>query len=286
MTEPTSPGDDDLLSIQEAADLLGVHYMTAYRYVRNGRLDARREGNQWHVRRSALASLRSANTPGRKKQGTTTPRRDYEGELGVHLVAGDETEAWRLVQDALASALTVEQLYLDVLGPALHTVGDEWAAGRISIAEEHRASALASRLVGRLGPSFTRRGPTRGLVVLGAPSGDRHGLATALVADPLRGHGFAVADLGADTPAESFAEIVGRDDRTRAVGIVVTVDVGDDILAGTVAATRAARPVPILVGGRAIENDDHARALGADGFSSSAAQALEWFDAIEPRPRR
>ena len=29
------------LTLQEAADLLGVHYMTAYRYVRTGRLPAR-----------------------------------------------------------------------------------------------------------------------------------------------------------------------------------------------------------------------------------------------------
>ena len=37
------------ISLQEAASRLGVHYMTAYRYVRTGRLPARRDGAQWFV---------------------------------------------------------------------------------------------------------------------------------------------------------------------------------------------------------------------------------------------
>jgi excisionase family DNA binding protein len=38
-----------LLGLREAADRLGVHYMTAYRYVRTGRLPATRIGAQWWV---------------------------------------------------------------------------------------------------------------------------------------------------------------------------------------------------------------------------------------------
>ena len=38
-----------LLGLQEVADRLGVHYMTAYRYVRTGRLPATRIGAQWWV---------------------------------------------------------------------------------------------------------------------------------------------------------------------------------------------------------------------------------------------
>jgi methanogenic corrinoid protein MtbC1 len=280
------PSDDDHLSLQAAADLLGVHYMTAYRYVRTGRLDATREAGQWMVARSAIAQLRSASPPGRRKPGSSRPRRDYTTELVTHLVVGDEVESWRLVQEALGSALTPEQLYLEVLGPAMRSIGDRWEAGDISVAEEHRASALVVRVVGRLGPSFTRRGPPRGLVVLGAPSGDRHGLATALVADPLRGHGFAVADLGPDTPARSFAELVARDDRSRAVGIVVSFPIDDAVVSETVRAIRDARAVPILIGGSQIDGAPHAERLGADAFSDSAAAAIAWFDAIEPAPRR
>ena len=270
----------DHLSLQEAADVLGVHYMTAYRYVRTGRLVAERRGNQWYVPRSSIASMRAASPPGRHKRGSRSGHRDYAGVLASLLTEGDEAEAWRLAQNALASSFTPEQLYLDVLAPAMHAVGDEWEAGRTSIAEEHRASALAYRLVGRLGPSFTRRGPPRGLIVLGTPSGDRHGLATTLLTDPLRGRGFAVADLGADTPAASFAEIVTNEDRARAVGIAVSVNVGDEVVSETIDAIHSARAVPVLLGGRAITSAAHATSLGADAYSDTAGRALAWFDAM------
>ncbi len=282
MAGPSDETDgEDLLSLQEAADLLGVHYMTAYRYVRTGRLDAGRRGNQWYVPRSSIVSLRDANPPGRKRSGAANRHRDYAGELASFLVKGDEAEAWRLAQNALASAFTPEQLYLEVLGEAMRSVGNEWEAGRISIAEEHQASTLAYRLIGRLGPSFTKRGPTRGLLVIGTAAGDRHGLATALLADPLRGRGFTVADLGADTPAESFAEIVAHEDRTRAVGIAVSVANGAEMVAATIAAIHSTRDVPVLLGGRAIDGATCATNLGADAYSDTAADALAWFDTIE-----
>jgi len=271
---------DAELSLQEAADLLDVHYMTAYRYVRTGRLVAERRGKHWYVPRASIAALREANAPGRKRRGTPSGRRDYAAELAVLLTEGDEAEAWRLSQNALASAFTAEELYLDALAPALRSVGDQWEAGGISIAEEHRASALAARLVGRLGPFFTRRGPTRGFIVLGTPTGDRHGLTTALLADPLRGRGFSVGDLGADTPAASFAEIVASEEQTIAAGIAVSVPVDDHVVSETIEAIHSARNIPVLLGGRAIADAVSANRLGADAYSDTATRALAWFETV------
>ena len=269
------------LSLQEAAELLDVHYMTAYRYVRTGRLVAERRGKHWYVPRASIAALREANAPGRKAAGTAASRRNYATDLAVLLVEGDEAEAWRLSQDALASAFTAEELYLDGLAPAMRLVGDQWEAGRISIAEEHRASALAARLVGRLGPLLTRRGPTRGFIVLGTPTGDRHGLATALLADPLRGRGFGVGDLGPDTPAASFAEIVANEEQTIAAGIAVSVPVDDDVVSETIREIHSARDIPVVLGGRAIPDAATATRLGADAYSDTATSALAWFEAVD-----
>jgi len=194
-------------------------------------------------------------------------------------VRGDEAEAWRLVQSALATAYTPQDLYLDVLSSAMRRVGDEWAAGRLDVADEHRATVVMYRLVGRLGPRFARPGTPRGTVVLGAPSGDPHGLATALVADPLRGRGFAVVDLGADTPSASWAEAVGASDRLLGVGIVASTP-DDDAVASTVAAIRGVREVLIVLGGVAIRDEAHALALGADVWSPDGRVAVEALAAL------
>ncbi len=270
--------DDDLLSLQEAADALGVHYMTAYRYVRTGRLAATQIGSAWQVRRSSLASIAKPAPAGRTKLGGATSRRGYDRRLNDLLVKGDEAEAWRLTQQALVSAYSPEDLYLDVLGPALRKVGDDWAADRVTVAEEHRASALASRLVGRLGPLFIRRGRSRGTVVIGALENDFHGLATALVADVLRGRGFAVADLGANTPSRSFIETIASAERHVATGIVVSTPIRDAAIRDAISAIKAASDAPLLLGGLTIRDAPHARRLGADDWTGSSRAAADWFE--------
>jgi MerR family transcriptional regulator, light-induced transcriptional regulator len=272
-----SPHDE--LSLQEAADLLGVHYMTAYRYVRTGRLAARLSEGKWRVRRSSLDRMQQPERAGRAKRGATTNHRHYVRGLTEQLVQGDETEAWRLLQQGLTSAFTPEDLYLEVLVPALRRVGDQWAAGHLSIAQEHRASAVVSRLIGRLGPSLIRRGVKRGHVVLGAPSDDHHGLPTALVADVLRGRGYSVTDLGAHTPFLSFVETIGASDQLVGTGVVVSAPLHDKAIAPTIAAIKAASEAPLLLGGVTIRDERHARRLGADAWTNSTRAAADWFDA-------
>ncbi|HET9692418.1 MAG TPA: ATP-binding cassette domain-containing protein, partial [Acidimicrobiales bacterium] len=62
-------------------------------------------------------------------------------------------------------------------GTALAAVGTGWAAGEITVAEQYLATAVAGRLVSRLGALTRHPGRSRGTVVFGAPSGERHSLA-------------------------------------------------------------------------------------------------------------
>jgi excisionase family DNA binding protein len=283
MTATGRVGDDeDDLSLQAVAELLGVHYMTAYRYVRTGRLDATKHGSEWQVRRASLGALAQPRAAGRRKTGSTRDLGHYETRLTARLVHGDEAEAWRVTQQALTSGCSAEDLYLDVLGPALRRIGNDWAAGRLSVAEEHRASVVMHRLVGRLGPLHSRPGRKRGWVVLGAPATDQHGLATALLADVLRGRGFGVADLGANTPAVSFVETVANAPSVVGTGIVVSAPIDDAGIAGVITAIKSGSDAPILLGGATIRDEDHARRLGADAFADSARAAVDWFDAALP----
>jgi len=264
----------DLLSLDDVADRLGVHYMTAYRYVRTGRLPARKVGATWRVRPEDLDRFRA---PEPAPAATGRRRADYARRLEDRLVAGDEAGAWTVVQAALAAGIDPDELYVEVLGSALAAIGDAWAAGAISVAQEHRASVVAQRLIGRLGPLFARRGRKRGTIVLGAPPGDHHGLPSALLADLLRGDGFVVTDLGADTPEWSFVETARDADRLLAVGLSVTTEGNDDAVRRTIDALRQGVEAPIVVGGRAVHSERHARLLGADHWSRSADDARALF---------
>lgn len=246
------------MGLREAAERLGVHYMTAYRHVRTGRLAAVREGGRWLVEADDL-QRKLAPPP-------AEARWSPPGALADRMVAGDEAGSWMLVESALASGADPPRVVLDLLAPALAHIGGEWAAGRWSVADEHRATAVALRVVGRLGPRFVRPGRSRGTVVVGAAPGDSHGLPSALVADLLRGEGFSVLDLGANPLPTSFASTAAGAERLVAVLVGATTGPRD---AAIRTAVRAARPVgaPVLVGGAAVADEAHAHRLGADGWS-------------------
>jgi excisionase family DNA binding protein len=260
------------ISLQEAASRLGVHYMTAYRYVRTGRLPARRDGAQWFVDPRDLDRMQQQD---RARPAGRRAKADRTAILTARMTAGDEAGAWRVIDDALASGMDPAGVYLDLLAPVLRGVGAGWAAGTVTVAEEHRASAVALRLIGRLGPQFARRGRKRGLVIIGAPAGDQHSLPGAIVADLLRGDGFEVIDLGANTPDSSFAETAQDAARLLAVVIGVTAPGCDSAVESIVQALRrSGSTVPVLIGGAAISGADHALLLGADAWTGPDGQSV------------
>ena len=272
------------VSLSDAAQRLGVHYMTAYHYVRTGRLAAQREGAKWSVALSDLAALRR---PVASPPRGVTSRDERVRRLRDRMTAGDEAGAWRVVEAAMTAGSAPSEIYLGLLAPALRSIGDGWENGEITVAAEHRASVVASRLVGRLGPRFRRRGRTRGAVVLGAAPGDAHVLPGAMLADLLRVGGFEPIDLGADVPARSFAEAAADADRLVAVVVGATLGGREDALCEVATAMHRALPESsLLFGGRAIDGDDHARALGAVGWSGhDAASAVARISALASAAR-
>ncbi len=285
-TDPAFLGTADLdgpISLTDAAARLGVHYMTAYRYVRTGLLPARQQGGQWQVAPAdieqflAAKGSRARRAPASGAEGTGPARR--VDALADRLVAGDEQGAWRLLDDAYAHGWDHRTVYLTLLGPALRTIGDRWEIGTISVGGEHRATVVAMRLLGRIGARATRRGRPAGTVVLAAPAGERHSLPSAMVSDLLRAEGWRVVDLGADTPADTLAEAARAEDDLVGVGLCVTAPLNAAArsrLRRTVDLLHAEVDRPVLLGGAALTTEDEARRLGADAWAATADGVLTW----------
>jgi len=268
-----APTAEDL-SLHEVADELGVHYMTAYRYVRLGMLPARREGRSWRIRSADLEAFAAAERP-------RTPRgeADWDDRFFGRLLAADEAGAWGVVEAALASGMSVGDAYLQLLIPALRRVGDEWIAGEIDVATEHAASRVASRIIGRLGPRLARRGLRRGTVVLGSTATELHSLPLAIVTDLFRAANFEAVDLGVFLPPEAFADVVVKTDGVVAIGISVTTPDQDEQVAQTLAALRTVTTSPIILGGAGVDEVTADR-LGADGWARSANDAIALVETL------
>jgi excisionase family DNA binding protein len=268
--------ESEEVGLREASALLGLHYMTVYRYVRTGRLAARREGGDWLVRRGDLAALAIQPLDPAQRGRRGSPRHGPRvGRLVSTLLAGDEAGAWTVIEEALASGATARAIDIELIGAAMRELGERWAAGAASVADEHRASAIAHRLVGRAGAHVSRRGRHRGTIVLGAPAGEMHSLPSALLADVLRAEGFEVHDLGANVPTEAFVTFVAGLEPVRAVGVVVTATPPSRALVPLVRELRRRTGVTVVVGGAATLSDNLRLPVGvAVSQSTEEAAAL------------
>ena len=258
------------LTLPQVADKLGIHYMTVYRYVRTGRLPAKRVRGTWQVDPADLAHVE------RSRRGTrATGKAPSRARLEARLVASDEAGAWDVLEEALASGMEPDQVLLELVGPALHSIGTLWEQGRLSVADEHRASSVAARLISRLGARFARRGHRRGTVILAAAPGELHGFPVSIAANLLRWRGFDVVELGADTPSDALAETAAGEPDLVAVGIACTARGSPQAARRAIAALRKSVPnVPVLIGGAAVADAAHARRLGADVFTGRLADEV------------
>jgi excisionase family DNA binding protein len=276
---PSGPSGNEQVSLREAAAILGVHYMTAYRHVRTGRLPATLVRGEWRVLRRDLE--RNGGTPeparGRARGVAATRRRLVE-----RLVAGDEPGAWSLIEEALVGGLDPADVHLQLLAPALAAIGDGWEAGTVTVDEEHLASAVCHRLIGRLGPRFARPGRRRGSVVLAGAPGDAHALPVALAADVVRAAGYAVVDLGASVPPEHLARSAAAADRLVAVGICASVSGNEEAVAGAIDAVRRVAPGALVLLGGVATDAELAERLGADGHAADAARLVELIKSSPP----
>lgn len=255
------------LTLHEAAESLGVHYMTVYRYVRLGMLPAEKVGASWQVSASDLADFTS-------KPKATRGKADWKARFHSRALAGDESGAWGVIEAALASGVAPRDVYLKIIAPAMRDIGEAWHNNELGIAAEHRATAITQRLAGRLGQQMTRRGVPRGKVVLAAPEGERHDLPLTMIGDLLRAEGYEVMNLGCDLPAEAIAEAVAETPGAF-VGLSVSGPIGRRNLRVAVAAVKAVDPDAIVMIGGVAADEELARSAKADHFVAGIDDALE-----------
>jgi DNA-binding transcriptional MerR regulator/methylmalonyl-CoA mutase cobalamin-binding subunit len=142
--------------------------------------------------------------------------------------------------------------FLDAIAaPFLKAVGDEWHARKLTIAQEHLATAVVQRVVGDTAPLLTS-GERNPVIVIATLPGERHANGALMTAAISASEGWRVVYLGPDLPTIDIATAVVR---TGARAVAISM-VSHEVAARAAAELRElARSIPeetkILVGGSA-----------------------------------
>ncbi|WEH38459.1 cobalamin-dependent protein [Streptomyces sp. NBC_01218] len=194
-------------------------------------------------------------------------------DLWDAVLEGDEYTATALVRDALDDGVDAESVLLDVIAPVQGRVGEEWAADRITVAQEHAATAINDRVVGVLshGPGVPPTGAA-GRVTVACVDGEWHALPARILAEVLTLRGWRVDYLGAQVPA---AHLIAHLHRTGADAVALSASLATRLPAAHATITACqATGTPVLVGGAAFGTDGrYARLLGADAWAPDARAA-------------
>lgn len=119
-----------------------------------------------------------------------------------------ETQAEQALNRAF-SMFPVEAVCIEVLQKGMSEMGARWYQNQASVQQEHFASGLAMRRLDAL--LSASPAPTRNLTILiGCPPTEWHTFTPLLLALLLRRRGLNVIYLGANVPAERFAETAQR----------------------------------------------------------------------------
>jgi methanogenic corrinoid protein MtbC1 len=164
-------------------------------------------------------------------------------ELRAALDRLDEPAA-HIVLDRLLASLTTETVLRDVLLPYLRELGERWALGEISIAQEHFASnVLRGRLLGLARGWGNGSGAT---TVLACAPGELHDLPLMMFGLVLAARGRSVTYLGADTPIATIRETLAELHPER---VVISATAGQRLRAAKGELAELSRKVPVALAG-------------------------------------
>jgi methanogenic corrinoid protein MtbC1 len=193
------------------------------------------------------------------------------------LLDTDLDRARRVLDDAVARGMAVGDVYLEVLQPTLYEVGRLWSHARISVAQEHLATAATQSAMARLAESLadgTRR-VRPGTALVACVSDELHAVGGRMVADFLEADGWRVVFLGQVTPGQDLAALAAEQG---AEAVLLSAALADRVprVAEVVASLHALDPAPyVLVGGQAFGGSaERALRTGADAFALDAREAV------------
>lgn len=167
------------------------------------------------------------------------------------LLDGARLPCGAIVQHLLAAGADPKDLYVRLFQRSLDQVGELWERGRISVAIEHLATAITTRVLALVQSQVMGQKAGDRSIVVACVANEPHQVGAHMAADYCELLGWRSYFLGANTPLPDLLELV-EERRPTALGLSVTLRSNLPALREILDALRgSARDLPVLVGGGA-----------------------------------
>jgi methanogenic corrinoid protein MtbC1 len=124
--------------------------------------------------------------------------------------------------EALRQGHAPADIYVEIFQESLYEVGRLWENNKITVAQEHMATAIVQWSITQLYPHLELARTPRGNAVITGVQGEHHQVGANLVADALEASGWTVRFLGTNMPHEGILQAV-EEHRADLLGISTTM---------------------------------------------------------------
>jgi methanogenic corrinoid protein MtbC1 len=124
------------------------------------------------------------------------------------ILGGQRQAALNIIEEALRGGHSHVDIYVDVFAESLHRVGELWEMNKISVAQEHIATAITQYAIAAIYPKLVPAEIHRGNMVVTGVAGELHQIGANLVADAMEATGWTVRFLGTNLPHSSVLSTI------------------------------------------------------------------------------
>jgi MerR family transcriptional regulator, light-induced transcriptional regulator len=199
------------------------------------------------------------------------------------ILRGERRGATAIAMEAIENGTSLLDVYVDILQAAQFEVGRRWETNRITVAEEHMATAITQYVIAQLYSRIERTEALKGRMVLAGVQGELHQVGSNIIADALEANGWDVRFLGTNMPHAGILRAV-EEHRAGILGISVCMLLHIPQLITLIESAERAfgrNTVRVIVGGGAFHRaPDLWKEVGAHGFGRDARHALEVIETL------
>lgn len=198
-------------------------------------------------------------------------------DYGTAILSGNQPSASTLMMEAMREG-NYGQAAVGMIQPALYEVGRLWQLNRITVAQEHLATAVSQNVLAHA-YVHAEFAPANGRhAVFACVPGNQHSLGLRMIADVFEMAGWDTAYLGADVPIPDLIRMLDTR-RPQLLALSLSLPAQLAVTRDAIARIRAElgeRCPEIWVGGLASLSSERLwRIVQADGWAADALHALE-----------
>jgi methanogenic corrinoid protein MtbC1 len=167
------------------------------------------------------------------------------------LRAGDRQQCTKTVQTLVDSGVELPELYENLFQASMYHIGDLWERNEVSVAVEHRASAITESMLHLVYPILFDHEVYERKVIVSCVANEHHQIGGKMVADIMELNGWDAHFLGANTPLKDLLLAI-EETEPDFVGLSVSIYFNLPKLLAVIDEIRRHHPdLRILVGGQA-----------------------------------